>query len=259
MRHLCGRHRLDRHQPGRRVQDGSFDVNGYYWADGISTALSVLKGGPGCQTDLAPYAGASDGASGQVIESPRMFTDGLGHLCLTYAGEPQANPTIENVYIQCSNDAGKTFTQPVEIDPALGVDNQPSGAFGPGGMAAVTWTHAITSTNDQQLYLAVSADGAATFGAPILVPTADLPYSPSVYVDVDGIIWISYMMSNGTSQYSLYVDKSCDHGATFSGAVQIQGNTSFGVMAGSLLGAGGTAPILIGLEDTKHVAYSLVP
>ena len=147
----------------------------------------------------------------------------------------------------------------LEIDPALGVDNQPSGAFGPGGMAAVVWTHAITSTNDQQLYLAVSPDGGATFGAPILVPTADLPYSPSVYIDAGGIIWISYMMSNSTNQYALYVDKSCDHGATFSGAVQIQGNASFGVMAGALLGTDAAAPILIGLEDTMHVAYSLAP
>jgi hypothetical protein len=126
-------------------------------------------------------------------------------------------------------------------------------------MAAVVWTRAITAANSQQLYLAVSADGGATFGAPILVPTADLPYSPSVYIDAGGIIWISYMMSNSIGQYALYVDKSCDHGVTFSGAVQLQGNASFGVMAGSLLGTGGAAPILVGLEDAMHVAYSLAP
>ncbi len=245
---------------GAAFATGSFDsATGYYWADGISTALYVLEGTTDCLTDLSPYANGSDGASGQVIESPRMFTDGLGRLCLVYAAEPQANPVIENVYIQCSNDAGTTFTQPLEIDPNLGVDNQPSGAFGPGGMAAVVWTHAITAANSQQLYLAVSADGGATFGAPILVRTTDLPYSPSVYVDTGGVIWISYMMSYGTGQYYLFVDKSCDHGATFSGAVQIQGSTTFGVMAGSLLGTGAPAPILIGLEDTMHVAYSLAP
>ena len=244
---------------GAAFTTGSFDQDGYWWADGISTALYVLKGTTSCLTDLSPYAGASDGSSGQVIESPRMFTDGLGRLCLAYAAEPQGAPTIENVYVQCTNDAGKTYTQPLEIDPALGVDNQPSGSFGPGGKAAVVWTHAITSANDQQLYLAVSADGAATFGSPILVPTAALPYSPSVYFDANGVIWISYMVSYGTGQYYLLVDKSCDNGATFSGAVQIQGTTSFGVMAGSLLGTGAAAPILVGLEDTTHVTYSLSP
>jgi hypothetical protein len=55
------------------------------------------------------------------------------------------------------------------------------------------------------------------------------------------------------------VDKSCDNGATFSGAVQVHGTTSFGVLAPSLLGTGGPAPILVGLEDNMHVAYSLSP
>ena len=244
---------------GAAFQTGTFDKNNYYWADGISTALYILRGTSDCTTDLSPYADGSDGSSGQVIESPRMFTDGLGHLCLTYAAELMAAPTIENVYIQCSNDAGKTYTQPLEIDPNLGVDNQPSGAFGPNGMAAIVWTHAITTTNDQQLYLAVSADGAATFGAPILVPTAALPYSPSVYIDADGIIWISYMMAPTGAGYYAYVDKSCDKGATFSGAVQLTGNATFGVMAPSLLGTAAAAPIVVGLEDTQHVAYSLSP
>ena len=244
---------------GAAFQTGTFDKNHYYWADGISTALYILKGTSDCTTDLSAFADGSDGASGQVIESPRMFTDGVGHLCLVYAAEPQANPIVENVYIQCSNDAGTTYTQPLEIDPTLGVDNQPSGAFGPGGMAAIVWTHAITSANDQQLYLAVSADGAATFGAPILIPTAALPYSPSVYIDAGGVIWISYMMSPGSGQYYSYVDKSCDKGATFSGAVQLQGDATFGVMAPALLGTGAAAPIVVGLEDNSHVVYSLSP
>jgi hypothetical protein len=244
---------------GAGFKTGQTNDSGYYWADGISTALYVLRGTTDCTTDLSAEANASQDSSGQVIESPRMFTDGLGRLCLTYAGEPQANPTIENVYIQCSNDAGKTYTQPLEIDPNLGDDNQPSGAFGPGGMAAVVWTRALRETSDQQLYLSVSPDGGATFGTPILVPTAALPYSPSVYIDEGGIIWISYMMSPNSSTYALFVDKSCDKGATFSGAVQIQGNTSFGVIAPSLLGSGAAAPILVGLEDTQHVAYSLSP
>jgi hypothetical protein len=246
---------------GAAFKTGTFDGNGYYWADGISTGLYVLRGATDCLTDLGAEANASQDASGHVIESPRMFTDGLGHLCLTYAGEPQAptvNPVTEDVYIQCSNDAGKSYTQPLQLDAALGAANQPSGAFGPGGLAAVVWTHAINST-DQVLDLVVSTDGGATFGAPILVPTADLPYSPSVYIDNGGVIWISYMMWNAAGQPILYVDKSCDHGATFSGAVQLQGAASSGVLGPSLLGTGAAAPIVVGAAETTHVAYSLSP
>ena len=243
---------------GAGFQTGTFDDNHAWWADGLYGSLYILQGPNDCTADLAEDANGGNGASGQVIESPRTFTDGRGHLCLAYAAEFQPSPTVENVYVQCSADAGKTFAEPVAIDPQLGNDNQPVGAFGPGGLAAVVWTQVLPETNDQKLYLAVSADGGGTFGAPIPVPTADLPYSPSVYVDQGGVIWISYMMSDG-SQYSLVVDKTCDNGATFSGALQIQGTTSFGVMAPSLLNTGAPAPILVGLEDTMHVAYSLSP
>jgi hypothetical protein len=243
---------------GAAFKTGAFDGNGYYWADGISTSLYVLRGTTDCLTDLSAEANASQDASGHVIESPRMFTDGAGHLCLTYAGEPQVNPTTEDVYIQCSNDAGKTYTQPLQLDANLGAANQPSGAFGPGGLAAVAWTHA-TNSSDQVLYLVVSTDGATTFGAPILVPTADLPYSPSVHIDAGGVIWISYMMWNPAGQPILYVDKSCDHGATFSGAVELAQTASSGVLGPSLLGTGAAAPIVVGAAGTTHVAYSLSP
>jgi hypothetical protein len=237
---------------------GTWDQNNQWWADGLNGSLYILKGGSDCTTDLAEAANGANGASGQVIESPRTFTDGNGHLCLAYAATPQAAGTIANVYVQCSPDGGLTFTQPVEIDPALGPDNQPVGAFGPGGLAAVAWVNVVPSENDQQLYLAVSTTAGATFGAPILVQTPAVPYSPSVYVDPAGIIWISYMVADGAA-YALMVDKSCDNGATFSGAVQVHGSTSFGVMAPSLLGTGASAPIVVGLEDTMQVAYSLTP
>jgi hypothetical protein len=238
---------------------GAFDsATGAWWADGLNASLYVLRGTTACTTDLAEAANGGNGASGQVTESPRMFTDGKGHLCLAYAATPQIAGTIENVYVQCSADGGLTFAQPVEIDPALGVDNQPVGAFGPGGVAAVAWVNVVVSANDQQLYLAVSTNGGATFGAPILVSTPAIPYSPSIYVDASGIIWISYMVADGAS-YALMVDKSCDNGATFSGAVEVKGTTSFGVLAPSLLGTGAPAPILVGLEDNMHVAYSLAP
>jgi hypothetical protein len=237
---------------------GSWDQNNAWWADGVNGSLYILKGTSNCTTDLAEAANGGSGASGQVTESPRMFTDGKGHLCLAYAATPQVAGTIENVYVQCSPDGGLTFAQPVEIDPALGVDNQPVGAFGPGGLAAVAWVNVVVSANDQQLYLAVTTNGGATFGPPILVSTPAIPDSPSIYVDASGLIWISYMVADGAA-YALMVDKSCDNGATFSGAVQVHGTTSFGVLAPALLGTGAPAPILVGVEDAVHVTYSLSP
>ena len=185
-----------------------------------------------------------------------MFTDGLGRLCLTYAAEPQAAPTIENVYIQCSNNAGKTYTQPLEIEsgarrrrPAIG--RLRARRDGGGGL-----DHAITSADDQQLSWR-SAPTVAPRSAPRSGPTVDLPTAVGLRRRGRRRLGL-YMVSYGTA-YSLIVDKSCDNGATFSGPVKIQGTTSFGVMAGSLLGTGAAAPILLGLEDTMHVAYALSP
>jgi hypothetical protein len=243
---------------GAGFTSGAHDTNGAWWANGLTGGLDRMRGDATCADDLAVYANGADGGSGQVIESPRMFVDGRSsRLCLAYAATA-AGSAAEGSYVQCSSDAGQTFTDPVLIDPATLTDNQPSGTMGPGGVAAMAWTTATASDNQQALVLATSTNAGASFTAPIQVPTADTPYSPSLYFDESGILWIAYMTYDG-SQYSVFVDKSCDGGATFSGPVRVNGAATYNLLSPTLLGTGGLAPVLVGAQDTTTAAFSLSP
>ena len=138
--------------------------SGPYLATEQTDGLYLLQGPANCSSDLTFDSNGGDNGSGQAIESPRMFTDGAGRLCITYVAA--ATATTGNVYVQCSDDAGATFSAPVALAPALATHqfNQPIGALGPNEQAAVAWT--VDATD---LYIATSSDAGATFGAPVAV------------------------------------------------------------------------------------------
>ena len=240
---------------GAGFGQGTLDANGEYWANGTTGALELLRGTPDCSTDLVPFDNGGDNDSAQAIESPRMFVDGNGRLCLVYAASSETG-AIENSYVQCSTDAGHTFTPPLEIDPALATDNQPSGTFGPGNSAAIAWTTNVASADTQTLYIALSNDGGASFGAPIAVPTLTKPFSPSILYDASGIIWVAYRIDDGNA---LVVDKSCDGGLTFSGPVSASVAATDSLMGPSLLDTGAPAPLLFGAAEMNLTSFSLSP
>ncbi len=240
---------------GAGFGQGAVDTNQQYWADGLTGALDVLRGAAGCATDLIAYDNGGDNDSAQAIESPRMFVDGHGRLCLVYAATSETG-AIENSYLQCSADAGHSFRQPVELDPALATDNQPSGTFGPGNSAAIAWTTTVASADQQTLYIAISSDGGATFGAPIAVPTLTKPFSPSILYDASGVLWIAYRIEDGSA---LVVDKTCDGGLTFSGPVSASVAANDSLMGPSLLDTGAPAPLLFGAAEVNLAAFSLSP
>jgi hypothetical protein len=240
---------------GAGFASGSLDSKQAFWASGLTGALDVLRGDPSCSTDLIAYDNGGDNDSAQAIESPRMFVDGHGRLCLVYAATSQTG-AIENSYVQCSADAGHSFTQPSELDPALATDNQPSGTFGPGNAAAIAWTTNVAGADQQTLYIALSNDGGATFGAPIVVPTLAKPFSPSILYDASGVIWIAYRIDGGSA---LVVDKSCDEGLTFSGPVSASVAADDSLMGPSLLDTGAPAPRLFGAAEMNLASFSLSP
>ncbi len=242
---------------GAGFAQGALDTNHTWWANGLTGSLDVLRGGADCADDLSEYDNGGNLGSGQVIESARMFVDGSGRLCIGYAATVQ-DGAIENSYVQCSTDAGHTFSTPVEIDPALATDNQPSGALGPGNAAAMAWTTTVVDANQTSLYVALSADEGSTFGAPILVPTVDTPFSPSILYDAAGVLWIAYVIQDGGA-YSVIVDKTCDGGVTFSGPVQVNAAATYNLLAPTLLDVGAAAPLLVGAEDANLAAFSLAP
>jgi hypothetical protein len=184
-----------------------------------------------------------NGGSVTVSEAPRLFTDGKGNVCVTYIGT-YVDPGNDNnlAYIQCSADSGATFsTPPVLLDPGdidasrsnINTPHIPVGNFGPNGAVAVTWFSDLPS-NDRATFVATSADGGKTFGAPIQVNNYAAPMCSQAadgehaHVLYEGsTLWLAYHAANAHCDAigdRLIVDKSCDGGKTWSGTQLIDGD-----------------------------------
>lgn len=198
------------------------------------------------------------------VESPRLFGDGKGRVCISYLG--QENATTTNAYVQCTSDKGTSWTAPLKLDPADGTrpHSTPIGAISADGHAAVVWSAG------GELTIATSADGGATFGAPAVVPAYVLPSktdagatsaapatSPALGYDEANILWLAY----SSEGQRVVVDKTCDHGKTWSGATLVNGPEASLANARwpALAMTPGDAPHLLAAGDTHLVVYALTP
>lgn len=237
--------------------------DGDYVADGVTHALDNLQG----DHDLGvAQNGGSDDAGG-APESPRLFTDGTGRLCLTYKGLTGGGATA-HVYLQCSDALAKTFSAPLVVDPGSLASTpltSPVGGFGPNQSVAELWSTGLT---DGHLLVATSTDGGETFGAQTPIPTYVLPdgsqapaTNPSIGYDAAGILWIGYRAYDGAGHGRLVVDKSCDGGKTWSGAVLVNGPEEAivdGQLPALVMTPGG-APQLAATLGDHRVLFSLTP
>jgi len=239
---------------------------GDYLANGYTDALDDLQGNH--DIDVAQNGGTDD--TNGATESPRLFTDGKGRLCITYEGDtyPTNGDTQSHVYVQCSTDAAKTFSAPLAADPQNPINTyltSPIGALGPNQTAAELWS---TGFADKRLLVATSTDAGNTFGAPVSIPTYVLPdqshaapANPNVAYDAAGVLWVAYYAYDGYTFDRLVVDKSCDNGKTWSGAVLVNGpegaitNYTFP----TLVMTPGDAPQLAATAKDHRVLFSLAP
>lgn len=266
---------------GAAFAQGLTGSNGGYVANGTTTGLDEVDGRP-C-TDVSKVnieQNGTTGLGGEATEAPRMFTDGAGRVCISYIGDVTGatGPTPIHSFVRCSTDLGHTFSAAISLDPTspYGVDHsQAVGALGPHGAAAVAWVRSLDTTNQQaHLFIATSTDGGATFGGATQVPTYVLPgqtadagvLNPSVLYDADGILWIAYRVDDGGTADRIVVDKSCDGGMTWSGAVLVNGTeaqitaaTFANMKWPALLAGSGAAPNLAAWGTDHMSAFRLAP
>lgn len=271
--------------PDMRVWSDAADGDGFatgtvttgsYLANGLTTALLNVNKAPACVDRIVIGQNGTSGIGGEATEAPRLFTDGKGALCITYVGtiNHADSTTSINTYVQCSDDAGHTFTDPVNLDPdrPKSIDHSSAiGAFAPDGTLVVLWTSSPDASNQKALpYLAISKSGGKTFGAPVLVPTYLVPgtntpvpvVNPAIAFDADGILWFAYRSSDGGPDRIL-VDKSCDDTNTWSGAVLLNGpetmvmNTPMKWPA--LLMSTGHAPHVVASANSALAVLTLTP
>ncbi len=218
---------------GKGFTKGTYsDAPVEYFANGYTHALDDLAGEGCTDAHIWPESNGGTDAAGDTTESPRLFSDGAGKLCVTYVGKvtPSDGATLPNVYLQCSTDNGATFTLPDKVDPTTDVNgSSATGAIAPDGSIAILFT----SDGDDAGILQLAVDRAGTGAG--FSPLNSLPtyveasgdraraVNPALAYDADGILWLGYRTWDSGS---LVVDKSCDGGVLFSGPVAVDDGTT---------------------------------
>ncbi len=233
-----------------------------YFAKGYTSALDDLVGDGCTDAHLWPAADGGTDAAGDATESPRLFTDGKGKLCVTYVGHvlPSDGRDIPNVYLQCSTDAGQTFTPPDPVDPTNEVNgSSASGAIAPDGGIAILFTTDGDDSGKLELVTNRRGEGFSPLNE---VPTyreasgdRARALNPALTYDPSGILWLAYRtVDSGV----LAVDKSCDGGVLFSGATAVD-DGSGGFRWPSFANVSTTAPLLAAWGASENDTFTLAP
>lgn len=182
-----------------------------------------------------------DGSGG----TPRVYGSGTGKACITfqYAAGPKGHTTCDGngpgqMAVQCSADNGATWTPPSLFGSANVQNTQPTAAVSPGGNVAVVY--AQSDGKYDRLHVVISKDLGKTWSAPILYPADSISLDlASLAWEGDNILWVTGRVEGNAP--SVLVDKTCDFGATWSGAVNLPDQpaglalTGSGVAAGSFI------------------------
>jgi hypothetical protein len=191
---------------------------------GVTSSMMDCDCEVGNDTNSTPVPNCniySNGGGG----GPRLITNGTGGVCLVFQYGPCEDAAkAYNVAVQCSQDSGATWSA-VTLLGVPDTDNSvtPTGALSPGGKVAVTWygTVPVDAGGGYDTYVTVSSDGGKTFSAPAAYPNSVVgePTAQIVAWENDTVLWLSQLTTDNAR--NLYVDKTCDDGMTWSGAVKV--------------------------------------
>lgn len=183
------------------------------------------------------------GPQAQVISN--TLISGSGANAIVQAGDSPSlvrNPTnAQNVVelnridrpgysaaVHWSMDGGQSFrTSSLPLPPGRDRPYAPDGAFGPNGTLYVTYVNLEGAGNDpQELWLARSTDGGATFSGPFPI-AGRYAFQAQVVVDRSGTLYVTYLHATAVGLLSItgtpriVMQRSTDGGQTFSSPVQV--------------------------------------
>jgi hypothetical protein len=195
-----------------------------------------------CQTPgFAPNATLFDtmfvhvgvnGGNGYGAESPRLFSDGKGDVCVAFEGTLPSG-TVDVPWVSCSGDNGATWSTPVQVSTDTSADaHLTQGAFGAGGEITVAWlqedgTGAGSSTVRLATSPGLGSTGPKPFGAvqrrpQFVIPETmanAVPTNFTLAYEMDVLVVAQGFGHDFTAH--LVVDKTCDPNQTIWSGAQV--------------------------------------
>ncbi|MBN1207493.1 MAG: hypothetical protein JXB05_21650 [Myxococcaceae bacterium] len=173
-------------EQGRQLGPGSgHSTEGDYARSVIAADLDFPGEDPGPIIPVAPGPGIASRPVGPAPRGHQTNPDGAydagGRLYVVFSDSRDGRP---QVYVTASDDDGRTFTAARPVAPSGLPQHRPSVAAGAAGQLVAAWQEAREG-GQEQILVATSSDGGATFSAPVTVEASgaaqwepELAYEP---------------------------------------------------------------------------------
>lgn len=212
---------------GEQLKAGSGHSNeGRYARSVIAADLKFHGEGPGPLVSVPPGAGL---ASRPVAPAPRGHQtnpdgayDAGGRLYAVFSDSRSGQP---QVYVAASGDEGQTFTPARPVAASAAAQRRPSVAAGPAGQVAVAWQEAREGGREQ-IFVAVSSDGGATFSIPVAVePLEAAQWEPDLAWQPGGmgvaVVWTDFREGLAPK---IRIARSADGGRNWGASTRVDGS-----------------------------------
>jgi PKD domain len=202
--------------------DGNGDIyvvweDDFNFQSDISFSRSVDQGATfSAPKNLSSNAGSS--------VSAQLAVDSSGNVSVIWADN---TPGTFNTLFTRSTDKGATFSSPKNVSNSPGSSTSPQISLDAGGNIYAVWQGNIPPSFSRDIFFTRSADGGATFAAPLNLANAfgSTPF-PCLNVDAGGNINVSWRDTNlGNPQ--IFFTQSTDRGATFSATQNLSNDGGF--------------------------------
>ena len=199
-------------------------------------------------------------------ETVRVFANASGAACMVYRWLGTGCPSPNANVVQCSSDSGSTWSTPLAVVTPMSVARDiPTGALSANGTVAVTWLEKV-ATKDE-VHVAFSMNGGTSFPTRTVYPAATRTrfgagdtFRPVVQWDAENL-WLSQTFDS-SNQASVVVDKTCDYGTTWSGALQFGKTNGSDTYQNLGLVPGGTTnamSLFVAKNTNQLVSITLTP
>jgi predicted secreted protein with PEFG-CTERM motif len=145
--------------------------------------------------------------------APQIIASGKN----VYVSWMDKTPGNYDVFVTKSNDAGSTFSAPVNVSNTQ-KDSGYQQITASGNNIYLVWTETISDKN-YDVFFAKSTDGGSTFGAPVNISNNVGPSGWAV-VTAPNNIYVAWEDSTA-GNYDMFITKSTDDGSTFSAPVNV--------------------------------------
>ncbi|HEX9506238.1 MAG TPA: sialidase family protein [Acidimicrobiia bacterium] len=242
-------------------------------------SLTVANIDVSTSTDNGVTWSLNPAAALPIDDRPWAAATGASKVCISYLTALGILLPQVGLHVQCSNDAGHTFTQvanaydtsPVGLAASQGGSRSGNLVIDPSNPSFMYTVFAYENIEDgpnpnaflHNVGVAVSSDGGVTWHdySVKINPDITAKYDNqfvNVAVDKSGVVYVAYSDNHG-----IFYQYSTDHGQTFSAPVQVSQGTDTAVMPWLAAGEGGKIDLVyyqaVGYSGNPEVAGASVP